>query len=269
MAPVPHARVARVHLSVPCSVELPDDQNRDQNPPTALHVVSNNGPTAVQPNRGGRPRRQPGSLTHRLTRTQINMAEAVELSNALNFARHVPAGQMGEFAEPNVAGTVTWNLAEDGREPGDRIRDIIRRAAQFLRRAGEPFVWVWVQEVSVGKARHWHFTIYVPAKLQAEFKRRMRRWVTANAIEPFSRRAVYFKRVWGMAGWKQYLLKDGTDEVRAAFNVPTTPSYARTGGDVLGKRVAVSPTINAGTRAAAIWWTEPSTVTDKATVDVR
>ena len=170
------------------------------------------------------------------------MAEATRLERALNAARHVrsPVGRT-DYDSEWLTVTVAWHLADDGRALPDRIRDILNRAAKFLRRRhGEPVLWAYAQEVSAGKARHWHLTIFVPAVYQHDFKVQFRGWATAGAFRPAPRGAVYFKAAWGMVGWKRYLLKDGTDEVRAAFNVPGTKTHARTGGLVLGKRVAVS-----------------------------
>ena len=182
------------------------------------------------------------------------MAEAVGLSEAINFARHVPGGAGRPALNSDwMSGTVAWHLADDGREPCDRIRDILRLAAQFMRRAKprEPMLWAYVQEVSAGKARHWHFAMYVPAALQADFKRRFREWVAAGVAGTVSRKAVAMRPVFDMVGWKQYLLKDGSDDVRAAFSIPAR--WPRTGGDVTGPRVAVSRTINAQARHKAGW----------------
>lgn len=194
------------------------------------------------------------------------MDGAVELSEHWNASRHIPAGEPDQFAELNFTGTVVWGLADDGRDPGDRLRELWNRFARFMRRAGEPFVWNYVQETGEVKGPHLHFTAYVPPSLQPKLKLRFPRWVAAHAIGPVSPDAVYFKPAWNPLGWKQYLLKEGTDEVRAAFNVPD--DWPRAGGIVMGKRMAVSPPIKASARIATVTTMTPrraSSTTSTAT----
>ena len=180
------------------------------------------------------------------------MADATRLERALNAARHVrsPVGRP-EIDSDWMTVTVAWHLADDGRDPPDRIRDVLNQAAKFLRRRhNEPVLWAYAQEVSTGKARHWHLAVFVPAIYQADFKVQFRRWVTGSVNGRVSKKAVYFKPAWQMIGWKRYMLKDGTDAVRAAFNVPD--SMKRTGGTVMGKRIAVSEHLLALTRVGNV-----------------
>ena len=105
------------------------------------------------------------------------------------------------------------------------------------------------KRLAKGQAGAWHLALYVPLDLRAKFRTRFRGWLRAQAGGAMLAGAVNFKPVWYMVGLKRYLLKDGTDEVRAMFDVPD--NWTRTGGVVMGARIAVSPTINAKARHEA------------------
>ena len=175
------------------------------------------------------------------------MKDAVNLHEALLHARYVPSGVSGIHAEPNLFVTVSWHLADDGKnDVGARIRSILRLTAQFLRSKGEPMVWVYVQEVSDRKQVHWHWVVFVPWHLQVRFKARVASWLAAQAVSDVLPGAVFIKPVWLMQGLKHYLMKDGTDDVREKYWVPD--HMARSGGIVEGKRVAISQTLCASSR---------------------
>jgi hypothetical protein len=175
------------------------------------------------------------------------MKDADNLHSALLYARYLPSGATGTYAEPNLFVTVSWHLADDGKnDVGDRIRSILRLTAQFLRGYGEPMVWVYVQEVSDRKQVHWHWVLFVPHRLQARFKVRLQTWLAAQAMSVVLAGAVVVKPVWSMQGLKHYLMKDGTDEVREKYWVPD--HLARSGGIVAGKRAAISRTLRASSR---------------------
>jgi len=196
--------------------------------------------------RPGRPKRKPGTPTHRKARAALTRAEVDELFTALNFARRVPAGRVGTFAEPNRSITTVWGMTSRARLPApDNIRHVLTRAAQFMRRTGEPTVWAYVQEWGPVKGVHWHLLIYVPADQWRTFRKRFRSWAGGKGA------AIDFTDIRTMHGQKLYLAKESADDVRADRGVPDDERHARRGGEVMGKRMAVSTTINRAARKRA------------------
>ena len=194
----------------------------------------------------GRPPSTPGAPVHRKRHERIEITDAVEFSEALNFARHLGR-------EPNLFVTIQWKHAECDRDTAHRTRRLINLCGTWTqRKAGLTPVWAYVREAGLRKGEHLHLVIHTPPALHTKFRKALWGWIETEATGEAKRTAVRIMpiREGDLHGkLKSYLLKDGTDEVRRNFWIPK--HHHRTVGALMGKRIKVSHSIGPSARKAS------------------
>lgn len=205
--------------------------------------------TSVQIRRGpvGRPRKASGSPTHRRVTEQTGHAEASNWYHAVQFAD-------GVLQRPlNLHVIVHWRFAPSGVSEFDRVQHLLNLVGQWQRRQGFKPVWAYARENGTARTfdgLHLHLLIHVPGGAQGgrgkDFIAAVRGWV-ATSSDDFEDRAV--KSVWIRDdGVVSYCLKEGTDDVHAAYGVWPVHRKRRNGHPVPGKRMGVSHSIHATAR---------------------
>ena len=192
----------------------------------------------------GRPVRVDGAPPHRLPREQIDNSEALEWSQAYNFACS------SLERPPTIHVAIQWRHAPSQADPFDRLQDLLNLFSIWSRRKLKHApVWLYNRERNKVKGEHVHLLMHVPDRLVSQFEKTLRGWLALRAQDEGEdlplHSAVRVERILsGLHGAaKTYHLKEGSDEVHRLFGVPASQRRKRTGLVIHGKRLAVSRSI--------------------------
>lgn len=196
----------------------------------------------------GRPRKPPGTPTHRPVSEQIRYTDASNCHHAVQFADRV-------LNQPlNLHITIHWRFAPSPVPDADRVHQLVNVMAGWLRRrTGSPAVWVYARENGTARSldgMHLHLMVHVPGGrdggMGKAFLSALTGWVASSATD-YEDRAVKAVWVWdkGIIG---YLLKEGCDQAHQAFEVLPKHRAKRNGHPVPGKRVGICRSIDATAR---------------------
>jgi hypothetical protein len=193
-------------------------------------------------------RRPPSRMVgvRRRAHSTITMNAATNFSEALGYTLRIGM-------EPKIFLTIQWWHAQAEASPAERTRRLVALLAVWLGRRGVVPIWLYSREVGGAGSEHLHLMIYVPKRHREAFCDAVHRWIALETVGEVRATAVKIKPItFGLhTRLKRYFLKEGTDDVRRWFSVPSGYRYRRKGGLVLGPRVKVSQAIDRGARDKA------------------
>ena len=194
-----------------------------------------------QPSANPRTRARTKARPRRKTTSTISMAQAVNVSEANNHARHIGM-------ELNVFATIHWALAPSPRSEADRLQNMLDCYKSWMGRQSLKPTYVYVRERGKAKGDHVHLLIHIPNRARAKFTRLLKGWVCGDSgnLDP---RAIDVRPIRKGTTFplKKYLLKGGDKEVRQSYRAPWRGSQGR----IVGKRVGVSRNIDRAARRSA------------------
>ena len=207
-------------------------------------MVARRAKPVIRP--AGRPRKKPGTPTHRKLTEQIRYKEAANWDKAVAHAH-------AELLRPmTVSVTVQWRHAPSSVPEPNRVTALINVMGVWLRyRTHAPPVWAYARESASRKGVHLHLLVHVPHHLIDDFTAAMTGWIKAKA-DSYKSSAVDVKpvRPGTFKTLRSYLFKDGDDDVHDAFDVlPEHRARRQSGYPVPGKRLRVSHSIDATARS--------------------
>ena len=195
----------------------------------------------LAPDRGGtaitkRTRRRHGSIT---------LKEALDFDAAWRYA-------IASGFPPNLVVTFYWAHAPADRDHIDRMTGIKEAMYSWIERhaPGTPFVWLEVREATHADGEHVHFAVHIPPSLLRAFSMMVETWIERGTRPgEFCKTASDVRRIWNWVGLRNYMLKGGTEKVRAHFGI--NRRWSKDQGLLLGKRTRVAQAIGPTRRAAA------------------
>ena len=194
--------------------------------------------------------RRPPEKRARVKHNQITMAQAENAREAWLFS-------IRNGAPLNTFATVHWGHAPAkaaGLHPVDRnglLRDGLK-AWVYRNAPGVPFAWIEVREKTRALGEHVHLFAHVPDHLREGFTQALDRLVARQSasVSPTATKTVPVGHRW----WDRfaYVMKGGTDDVRARFMTPEQQSkWSRSQGTVEGARIRIAHSIGPMARKAA------------------
>lgn len=151
--------------------------------------------------------------------------------------------------------TVQWKLLRSALDVDTLMRRLKKRIADWLRqRTGKSAVWFQWREAGKHKSDHLHLLIWVPESLQADFRRMIDKWLSADAsggnLDPKARRWCPVTPGDTLTGLRSYGAKESP--LAASLGLVTARHQRKaTGQPIAGQRLHVSEAVDRRARSLA------------------